>query len=70
MSSEELTLAHKSKSIHAVVAVTKSRMMSDDQLTGDEQKALLHGHQDDRLPNGDTPGHNAWIVFSIHATMA
>ena len=45
-------------------------MMSDEQLTGDEQKTLLHGHQDDGLSDGDAPGHNTWIMFSIHPTMA
>ena len=61
VSSEELTFAHKSKSIHTVVAVT------DDERSGvNEQIAPLHGHQDDRLSDGDTPGHNTWIPFSIH----
>jgi hypothetical protein len=50
---EEPTLAHESKSIHTVVAV-----MGDEQSGGNEQMTPLHGHQDDRLSDGDTPGHN------------
>ncbi len=50
---EELTRAHESKSIHTVVADT-----DDEQLRENEQKTPLHGHQDNRLSNGDTPGYN------------
>jgi hypothetical protein len=65
VSFEKLTRAHESKRIQSVVAVT-----DDEQLLGYERKTPLHGHQDDRLSNGDTPGHDAWIVFSIHLTMS
>jgi hypothetical protein len=63
VSFEEPTLAHESKSIHTVVAVTDA---DDEQSGGDEQMTPLHGHQDDRLSDGDAPGHNTWIAFSIH----
>ncbi len=61
VSFEELACAHESKGIHAVVAIR-----GDEQLGENEQKMPLHGHQDDRLSNGDTPGHNTWIAFSTH----
>jgi hypothetical protein len=61
VSYEEPTLAHESKSIHTIVAVT-----NDEQSGGNEQMTPLHGHQDDRLSDGDTPGHNTCIAFSIH----
>ena len=55
---EEPTFAHESKSIQTVVAVTDT----DEQSGGNEQMRPLHGHQDDRLSDGDTPGHNTWIA--------
>ena len=65
VSFEELTLTHESKSIHTVVTVT-----DDEQSRGNEQMTSLHGHQDDWLSDGDTPGHNTWIAISIHPDAA
>jgi hypothetical protein len=65
MSFEEPSLAHESKGIHTVVAVTDG-----EQSGGNEQMTPLHGHKDYRLSDGGTPGHNTWIAFSIHSNVA